>query len=78
VEAGQAEALRAIRRDLSGAAQAAAGRKVYRDTGAFAQARTRAERLRERALATAADVPGAAVQDLLRFLVRIACPQRRA
>lgn len=47
-------------------------RALYERCGAFAQARTLAERLRERAADSIAAIPGPTVQELLRFLLRTA------
>ncbi len=51
-------------------------RLLYEQSGAFTQARQLADRLRDRALEAAQAVPGAAVQELLRFLVRTATAPR--
>lgn len=51
-------------------------RRLYEQSGAFTQARLLAERLRERALDAVQAVPGATVQELLRFLVRTATAPR--
>lgn len=76
VEAGRGAELVRLRRELQGVELAAAGRRLYHECAAFSRAATLVERLRERALATVDEVPGPAVQELLRFLVRLACPPR--
>lgn len=77
VEAGRADELRRILA-LPAAERVAPGRRLYQECGAIDRAAMLATRLRERALATVEEVPGAAVQELLRALVGLACPPRHA
>jgi geranylgeranyl pyrophosphate synthase len=50
-------------------------RQIYRHSGAFVKAEQLLEKLRARAIATAAEFPSADLQELMRFLVRVVLPE---
>jgi geranylgeranyl pyrophosphate synthase len=72
-QAGQGEALLAASGKPDAVEQA---RAIYERCGAFAQARTLADRLRTRALDAAQTLPGEAVRELMSFLIRTATSPR--